>query len=89
MVFPYGAVVSAAKLINDNRNNDNDSNMVKDIVVKYEDGSCKTIQHGVTAEVVDDDTIILDYANCTNDQFLTILRGLIKVAVDKGFIDML
>lgn len=96
MVFPYGAVIASASMMRrDNeehgkqeltqRKSDN-TKTVKDIIVTYDDGSSRTIKHGIAAEAISDEQIILDYANCTNEHYLTILSVLVQFGKEKGII---
>lgn len=97
MVFPYAAVIAATNTIRrnneereKNRKEDNkkhdDIKKVRNIIVTYEDGSCRTIKHGISADVISEDNMILYHTNCTDEQFLSILGGLIQIGKDKGII---
>lgn len=97
MVFPYAAVIAATNTIRrnnkereqkqkeDNAKHDDIKN-VRNNIVTYEDGSCRTIKYGIAADVVSEDNMILDHTNCTDEQFLSILGGLIQIGKDKGII---
>lgn len=96
MVFPYGAVIVATSMMR--RNNEeyerqksaqkkfHDTKIVKDIIVTYDDGSCRTVKHGIAAEAISDEQILLDYANCTDEHYFTILSALVQLGKEKGII---
>lgn len=97
MVFPYAAVIAATSMMR--RNNEeyerkrksgqkqtNNTKSARDVIVTYDDGSCRTIKHGIAVEAISDEQIILDYANCTDEQYMTILRALIEHGKEKGII---
>lgn len=93
MVFPWGAVVASVNVaMRNNRKNHTESeekkqNIVKEIIVTYEDGSSRTIKHGFAVEAFpEQDKCLLDYKDCTDQNLLKSVCALAELVKEKGLI---
>lgn len=91
-MFPYGAIIASMNMMQKNNEKqkkkeaEQKNNNVKDVIVVYENGDCKTIKHGFAVEV-EKEGCTLDYKNCTDAQFLEILGSLIALAKENKLVN--
>lgn len=91
-MFPYGAIIASTNMMHKNneeyekKTNKAENNNVKEVIVVYQNGDCKTIKHGIAVEV-EEEECTLDYKDCTNDQFLKILGGLVTLAKEENLLN--
>ena len=92
MIFtppPAASIISTARQHNPGINDSSKKqrkkkNQVKDIIVAYDDGTYRKLEHGFAVDVNENEKCVLDYMCCTDEDFKNILYALIQLGKEKG-----
>lgn len=93
MIFtppPVTSIISTARQHNKGLNDSSQKaekkkNQVKDIIVAYNDGTYRKLEHGFAVDINrNGEECVLDYMCCTDEDFKNIMYALIQLGKEKG-----